>query len=199
MSSRFTNWHQALRVSIFLGFILLVAACSEYRQARSAYEAGDYVKAFQIFKTLSEAGDNQAQYDLSLMYLQGIGTSKNTEQGWFWMNRAAEKGNIQAMLELGVRYQKSPHLADSEELAFLWFNRAAMAGSAAGQYNLAHLYEEGDQIPVDLIKAYVWMNLSYQSGNPVAQPEAKALKAKLNSTQLDSADILLDSLKKKLP
>ena len=196
---RFLNWHFALRVPFFIGLLLCIVACSEYRQARSAYEAGDYAKAFQIFKTLSEAGDNQAQYDLSLMYLQGIGTSKNIEQGWVWMNRAAEKGNIQAMLELGVRYQKSPHLENSEAMAFKWFEKAAMAGSAAGQYNLAHLYEEGNQIPVDLVKAYVWMSLSNKSGNPMAQSEAKAIKARLNPNELAMAEDQLDLLKKQLP
>lgn len=178
---------------------MLLVACSDYRQARSAYEAGDYTKAFQIFKTLSESGDNQAQYDLSLMYLQGIGTPKNIEQGWVWMNRAAEKGNIQAMLELGVRYQKSPHLANSEEMAFLWFEKAAMAGSAAGQYNLAHLYEDGNPMPADLVRAYVWMTLSNKSGNPVAQSEAKVLKSKLSSEELAKADAQLAELKKQLP
>jgi TPR repeat protein len=44
------------------------------------------------------------------MYFQGIGTPKSIEQGWIWMNRAADKGNIQAMLELGVRYQVSTSL-----------------------------------------------------------------------------------------
>lgn len=196
---RFLNWHLALRVPLFVGLLVCIIACSEYRQARSAYEAGDYVKAFQIFKALSEAGDNQAQYDLSLMYLQGIGTSKNIEQGWVWMNRAAEKGNIQAMLELGVRYQKSPNLENSEAMAFQWFEKAAMAGSAAGQYNLAHLYEEGNQTPVDLVKAYVWMSLSNKSGNPIAQSEAKTIKAKLSPEELAKANEQLEALKKQLP
>jgi TPR repeat protein len=196
---RCLNWRLFLRMPIVVGLLICIVACSEYRQARSAYEAGDYVKAFQIFKSLSEAGDNQAQYDLSLMYLQGIGTPKNIEQGWFWMNRAAEKGNIQAMLELGVRYQKSPSLENSEAMAFQWFEKAAMAGSAAGQYNLAHLYEEGHQTPVDLVKAYVWMSLSNKSGNPMAQSEAKAIKAKLSPADLVKANEQIDALKKQIP
>jgi TPR repeat protein len=64
--------------------LLLVAAvwgCSDYRKARSAYEAGEYKKALHIFEQLSNDGDSQAQYDLSQMYLQGIGTNKNLEKG----------------------------------------------------------------------------------------------------------------------
>jgi TPR repeat protein len=165
-------------------FILILAfslwACSDYRKARSAYEAGEYAKAFQIFEQLSNSGDSQAQYDLSLMYLQGIGVKKNLERGWVWMNRAAEGGNIQAMLELGMRYQKSGSLENAEQMAFFWFQKAAMARSAAGQYNLAHLYEDGNQTPVDLVQAYVWMSLSNASGNPVAEAESAGLRVKLS-------------------
>jgi TPR repeat protein len=193
------NWHSVIRVPFVFLLATLIIACSDYRKARSAYEAGEYKKALQIFEQLSNAGDSQAQYDLSQMYLQGIGTNKNIEKGWVWMNRAANGGNVQAMLELAVRYQKSPALENSEQMAFMWFQKAAMAGSAAGQYNLAHLYEDGNQTPVDLVQAYVWMVLSHNSGNPMAGSEAKQLKAKLSATELEKAEAMISKLKKELP
>jgi TPR repeat protein len=79
---------------------------------------------------------------------KGIGTSKNIEQGWNWMNQAAKKGNVQAMIELALRYQKSPQLETSAVMTFQWFEKAAYAGSAAGQYNLAHLYLDGNGVAV---------------------------------------------------
>jgi uncharacterized protein len=193
------QWHSITRLPLLFLVGLSLIACSDYQRARSAYEAGEYTKAFQIFERLSQAGDSQAQYDLSQMYLQGIGTSKSLEQGWSWLNRAAEKGNIQAILELGVRYQASTSLENSEEMAFLWFQKAAMAGSAVGQYNLAHLYESGKQTPVDLVKAYAWMTLSNKSGNPAAAAEAKALRVKLSPDELASADNMIATLKQTLP
>jgi TPR repeat protein len=194
-----TKWQSAVRLQLVFLSSLALLACSDYQRARSAYEAGEYTKALQIFERLSEAGNSQAQYDLSQMYFQGIGTPKSIEQGWIWMNRAAEKGNIQAMLELGVRYQVSASLENGEEMAFMWFQKAAMAGSPVGQYNLARLYESGKQTPVDLVKAYVWMTLSNKSGNPTAAPEAKALKTKLSASELASADQMIQELKKTLP
>jgi TPR repeat protein len=196
---RLINWHSIFRVPFLFLLVISLSGCSDYRKARSAYEAGQYTKALQIFEQLSEAGDSQAQYDLSQMYLQGIGTSKNPEKGWNWMNRAADGGNIQAMLELAVRYQKSPALENSEQMAFMWFQRAAMAGSAAGQYNLAHYYEDGNQTPIDLVQAYVWMTLSHDSGNPMAASESKQLKAKLSPAERENAEIMLSKLKKTLP
>ena len=193
------QWHSITRLPLLLLVSAFLLACSDYQRARSAYEAGEYTKAFQIFERLSQAGDNQAQYDLSQMYLQGIGTPKNIEQGWVWLNRAAEQGNIQAMLELGVRYQASASLENGQEMAFLWFQKAAMAGSPVGQYNLAHFYESGKQAPVDLVKAYVWMTISNKSGNPAAASEMKAIKAKLSPDELASADQMIQEIKKTLP
>ena len=193
-----TNWLSVLRLQLVFLACFTLLACSDYQRARSAYEAGEYTKALQIFVQLSEAGNSQAQYDLSQMYFQGIGTPKSIEQGWMWMNRAADKGNIQAMLELGVRYQASS-LENGEEMAFLWFQKAAMAGSPVGQYNLARLYQSGKQTPNDLVQAYVWMTLSNKSGNPTAAPEVKALKARLSPDELASANQMIEELKRTLP
>ena len=127
-----TNWHSVLRLQLVFLACLALLACSDYQRARSAYEAGEYTKALQIFERLSEAGNSQAQYDLSQMYFQGIGTPKSVEQGWIWMNRAADKGNIQAMLELGVRYQVSTSLENGEEMAFLWFQKPPWPAARLG-------------------------------------------------------------------
>lgn len=188
-----------LRLHFTFLLCLALLACSDYQRARSAYEAGEYAKALQIFERLSAAGNSQAQYDLSQMYFQGIGAPKSIEQGWIWMNRAADGGNVQAMLELGVRYQASTSLENGEEMAFLWFQKAAMAGSPVGQYNLARLYEFGKQMPVDLVNAYVWMSLSKKSGNPTAAPDVKALKARLSPEEVASGDQMIQELKKTLP
>jgi TPR repeat protein len=133
------------------------------------------------------------------MYIQGIGTKQNIEQGLVWLNRAAEKGNIEAMLELGVLYQKIVNLENGPQLALYWFEKAAMAGSAVGQYNLAHMHMDGGQIPVDLPKAYLWMSLSDATGNPVASSQLAKLKTSLTPQELLTAEAKIASLKKTLP
>jgi TPR repeat protein len=177
----------------------IMLGCSDYQQARSAYAAGDYTKAYQLFQGLAESGDTKAQYDLSLMYIQGIGTKQNIEQGLVWLNRAAQKGNIEAMLELGVLYQKIDTLENAPQLALDWFEKAALAGSAVGQYNLAHMYMDGHHIAKDLPKAYIWMSLSDVTGNPLASSELVKLKASLSPQELLAAQEKITTLKKALP
>jgi TPR repeat protein len=193
------NWRTLLRLPLLAALTGILLGCSDYQQARSAYAAGDYTKAYQLFQGLAESGDTKAQYDLSLMYIQGIGTKQNIEQGLVWLNRAAEKGNIEAMLELGVLYQKIDTLENAPQLALYWFEKAAMAGSAVGQYNLAHIYMDGGQIAVNLPKAYIWMSLSDATGNPVAGAELAKLKGSLSPQELIAAKEKIAALKKTLP
>jgi TPR repeat protein len=177
----------------------IMLGCSDYQQARSAYAAGDYTKAYQLFQGLAESGDTKAQYDLSLMYIQGIGTKQNIEEGLVWLNRAAQKGNIEAMLELGVLYQKIDTLDNAPQLALDWFEKAALAGSAVGQYNLAHMYMDGHHVAKDLPKAYIWMSLSDATGNPLASSEVVKLKSSLSPQELLAAQEKITTLKKTLP
>jgi hypothetical protein len=62
-----TNWHSVLRLQLAFLACLALLACSDYQRARSAYEAGEYTKALQIFVHLSEAGNSLGQYYLSQM------------------------------------------------------------------------------------------------------------------------------------
>ena len=193
------NWCTLLRMLMLVTLTSILLACSDYQQARSAYAAGDYTKAYQLFQGLAESGDTKAQYDLSLMYIQGIGVKQDIDQGLVWLNRAAEKGNTEAMLELGVLYQKINALENAPQLALYWFEKASIAGSAVGQYNLAHIYMDGGQIAVDLPKAYIWMSLSNATGNPVAGAEVAKIKASLSPQELTVAQEKITALKKTLP
>jgi TPR repeat protein len=169
-----------MRTFLIVVLSLFVVACSDYQRARSAYEGGNYQKAFELFKKLSESGDVRAEYDLSLMYLQGIGTKQDVGQGWFWMIKSADHGNTMAMVELGGRYEYGVNLDKDETQAVFWYKKAALAGSSVGHYNLAKMYIDGRGVQIDPARGYAWMVLSAQKGNPIAKAEADAYRAKLS-------------------
>ena len=184
-----------MRFFLILVFSLFVVACSDYQRARSAYEGGDYQKAFALFKKLSESGDTQAEYDLSKMYLQGIGTKQDVGQGWFWMIKAADHGNTMAMVELGGRYEYGVNLERDETQASFWFKKAALAGSSVGSYNLAKMYMDGRGVKQDPARGYAWMVISAKKGgNPIAKAEAEAYKDKLSSEQQAQCDQMVKQL-----
>jgi len=173
---------------------LSLLACSDYQRARSAYEGGNYPKAFELFKKMSEAGDIRAEYDLSLMYLQGIGTKQDLNQAWFWMRKAADHGNQMAMVELGGRHEYGVDLDKDEAKAVYWFKKAALAGNSVGRYNLAKMYIDGRGVPQDPPRAYSWLMLSAQTGNPIAKAEAEAYRSKFSPQIQAECDAMLKQL-----
>jgi TPR repeat protein len=76
------HWRTCLHMPILVALTSMLMACTDYQNARSAYAAGDYTKAYQLFQALAESGDTKAQYDLSLMYIQGMVLKKILSKAW---------------------------------------------------------------------------------------------------------------------
>ena len=88
--------HATLALLIVVGASNAINA-QDHRQdnerAMAAYKAGDYPKAFKVWKNLAEQGNAAAQYNLGLMYLEGKGVAQNDAQAAIWTRKAAEQGH----------------------------------------------------------------------------------------------------------
>lgn len=85
------------RVIVAAGVILALAglltpAVADLVSASTAYEQGDYAKAFHDFRELAELGQPTAQYDLAVMYGKGQGTRQSEIYAYAWASLAAENG-----------------------------------------------------------------------------------------------------------
>jgi len=66
-------------------FVAIVAVLSSPARAGleegvAAYQAGNVPLAVKEFRTAAEAGDADCQYNLALMYEQGIGVAKDEKE-----------------------------------------------------------------------------------------------------------------------
>jgi TPR repeat protein len=191
LSLRFQRW------ACFAGLLLTVASfggCSDYDQARSAYEGGNYAEALVLLESLARQGDTKAQYDISLMYLQGIGAKQNLQLGWSWMLKAAEGGNTTAMVELGGRFENGVDLERNSVMAFSWYRKAAAAGDPVGRYNLALMYMRGDGVPQDFVRTYAWLILSDNAGNPAARFKMADLRDDMSELEIRQGEDLAKKL-----
>jgi len=50
----------------------------------AAYKAGDYQKAFRLWKPLAERGNRSAQYSLGRMYAEGQGVPEDFVKAYAW-------------------------------------------------------------------------------------------------------------------
>lgn len=150
----------------------------------NALEQGDDIKAFQIFKSLAEKGDMEAQHDLAVLYKTGKGVMRDPEKAAQWFRRAADQGLPDAQFNLGRLYDEGIGVEQHHEYAALWYRRAAEQGHALAQTNLGVLYANGEGVPQDLIKAYVWFNLAAAQGIGVAFDNRELLGGQMSEDML---------------
>ena len=82
--------------------------------AVSAVERGDYAQALGLWRTLADAGDATAQYNIALFYQRGLGVARNEAEARRWFRAAAEHGLVQAYRQLngaGVKPNPVPRPA----------------------------------------------------------------------------------------
>ena len=114
-------------------------------------------------------GDANAQFNLALMYIKGLGVEQSYETAALWYKRAANQGHADAQVNLAFMYIKGLGVEQSYETAALWYERAASQGNAKAQYNLAIMYEDGLGVEQSYETAALWYERAANQGHANAQ------------------------------
>ncbi|MFI8482963.1 tetratricopeptide repeat protein [Pseudomonas sp. NPDC078700] len=115
----------------------------------AAYQAGDLPLAFKEFRTVADTGNSDGQFNVALMYEQGIGVAKDETQAIQWYEKSAQQGNSNAQYNLGVLYENGRGTPVDFAQANQWYRKAAAQGDALAVGNLGMLYMRGDGVKVD--------------------------------------------------
>jgi len=105
-------------------------------QGIAAFESELYERAFELLKSLSEAGDPDAQFYVGRMYSFGLGVDQQFERGLRTTFAAAQSGQPQAQRTMGYSYYKGIGVREDREEAVKWYGRAAEAGDPAAQRSM---------------------------------------------------------------
>ena len=94
----------------------------------AALEQKDYKKAFSLLLPVAKEGNSFAQYNIALMYAQGLGVEKNEEEAVKWYRKAAEQNDPDAQTNLGLMYAQGRGIARDYQEAMKWYVKAAEKG-----------------------------------------------------------------------
>lgn len=109
----------------------------------------DYKEAFNTISQMAQDGDDQAQYELGMIYYEGKILPMNKSIAYEWFDRAAAANNVDALHKLGEIYyggdgnELRPH---NTKLTVEYMERAANLGHARSKYYLAVLYMSDSSI-----------------------------------------------------
>ncbi len=185
VSTRGRERRLLLATAVCLGMMLPVQA--DYEAGVTAYYRQDYETAFREFKTVAAAGDENAQYNVGLMYLKGQGVPENPEEASRWFHHAAMQGQVDAQSFLGALYADGQGVHQDYSLAAYWLTRAADAGHPAAQSFLGQLYFDGLGVARDYVQAYVWFSLAEASGYPESQAWREKTETRMSGAQHEEA------------
>ena len=180
-------------ITIFLLVALLTSSlsnASDLTQGETAYNQGDYQRAYQIFNSLAERGDAQAQTNLGFMYNQGLGVPENDKEAVRWWRAAAEQGVVEAQTNLGAMYAHGLGVAQNYVEAVRWWRAAAEQGDAQAQFNLGVMYANGLGVPQNDLEAHMWANISASQGFQDASELRDFLAKEMTPAQIQEAQRL---------
>lgn len=118
----------------------------------------------------AEAGEREAQTELSICYGQGNGITQNYKEAFKWAMRAAERGNSKAEMIVGMCYLTGKGTTIDTEEATKWLIQAAEHGNISACLKLGMLYLTGYEgtakKPAEAIK---WLRKAADQNNAEAQ------------------------------
>jgi len=121
-------------------------ADAHFEAGLAAYQANKLPLAFQEFLAAAKKGHADSQYNMGIMYEQGIGVGKDDAEALAWYSKSAEQGNSDAQFNLGVLYENGRGTNVDFAKANEWYRKASMQGDAMAIGNLGMLYVRGDGV-----------------------------------------------------
>ena len=106
----------------------------------------------------------KCQYNLGVMYNDGLDVPVDYEKAIKWYTKAAEQGLADAQNNLGCMYVKGEGVPVDYVAARRWFTKAAEQSLAESQYNLGRIYHLGKGVTVDYETARKWYVKALEQG-----------------------------------
>lgn len=142
----------------------------DVRDASVALSAGDYGKAFALYRRSAQEEDNPlAQFFVGLFYKNGWGRPADPAAACRWFGKAAEGGIPAAQHFYGECLEGGVGCPADPARAAVWYEKAAEGGHHVSCCYLAELYMTGRGVAKDPARAIELCGRSAMQGSPQAQ------------------------------
>jgi len=113
--------HALATVLLSLSFAIPVPA-GPLEDANAAIKRRDYATAVRLFRPLAEQGDANAQYNLGVVYDNGLGVPQDRVRAYMWLNLAAMQGRESAatIRDLVARLMTPVQISEAQKMAREW-------------------------------------------------------------------------------
>jgi len=95
----------------------------------AAHQRGEYATALGSFRSLADAGNAAAQFNLGQMHRLGQGVPRNAVEAARWYHFAAAQGDAQSQYNLGVMYYNAQGVPRNFVFSHMWLTLSATSGA----------------------------------------------------------------------
>ena len=108
-------------VLLSLTFAIPVLA-GPLEDANAAIKKRDYATAVRLIRPLAEQGNANAQYNLGVLYDNGLGVPQDRVRAYMWLNLAAMQGRESAatIRDLVARLMTPVQISEAQKMAREW-------------------------------------------------------------------------------
>jgi len=147
--------------------LAVVPSFADTAAGLAAFKSKDYGKAFHEWKTAAEGGQAEAQFDLGVLYAQGLGVGRDLNEAASWYRKSAVQGNAEAQFALGQLYSRGWGIPRDTADAIRWFQIANSVDSDGPPTDW--LVVDGFGAPQDEQQAAYWYWQAADNGHAEAQ------------------------------
>ncbi len=101
------------------------------------------------YREEADKGEASAQYNMGVLYENGLGVPQDHAEAARWYRKAADQGSTEAQAQIGVLYENGLGVPQDRSEAARWYRKAAEQGNDLAQINLGRLYDNGVSAPQD--------------------------------------------------
>jgi TPR repeat protein len=169
-----------------------------FESALTAVDANNMPLAYNEFLAGAKEGHIYCQYNVGLMYEQGLGITKNDKEAVYWYKQSAIQGNSAAQFNLGVCYENGIGTNVDFEKANEWYRKASVQGDGLAVGNLGMLYIRGQGVKENKVAGLALLLMS-TSMDPSPENQAKNNISKtggLTTAMVTQAQALSDQMSK---
>lgn len=151
---------------VLLACVTLVSwGCGDRKTAQEAFDAGDYITAYKLFKPRAEAGDVEAQNYLGVHYYLGLGVKRDLRKAFQWYEKAALQGDPEAQFNYGLMFYNAYGTEHNITTAFKWFYASYRQGNPNAERYMNSLADDNLLSPNQI--DYAKLQAKQYIANPV--------------------------------
>ena len=151
----FISFFKFKLILILLFLLITKLSFADFETGLKAFNNGEYKAALNDWKPLAEEGVSNAQYNVGLMYHNGLGVTQDYNEAFKWLLMSSEQGNLNSIRLLSTMYVLGNGIQKDYLKSYMWAKIGADNDDQNSKLILDGLIKEMSNSELDKANALV--------------------------------------------